>query len=263
VKALLTQQEPRHPVGVSEDSSRIIACLGAMAVIAIAGLLVPARDWLDTTNVALVLAIVVVGAAVFGGRMAGAITSISAALAFDFFHTPPYYDLRIDDRHDVIAALLLLVMGVTVGQLAALRYGSRHDALLHAQSAARLEAVASVVAAGVGLDTVWAVVRDALVDQLDLAACEFEPVPFGAEYATLGRDGQIEAPTLRYEHGGFSLPPEGVAVPVVAKGELLGRLVLVPRPHRGTSKPQRRVAVALADQLAVAAATWRPRQPLT
>jgi hypothetical protein len=54
-----------------------------------------------------------------------------------------------------------------------------------------------------------------------------------------------------------------VVVPVVAAGRQLGRLLLIPHPHHGTSRAQRRVAIALADQLAVAATRTRPLHPLT
>jgi K+-sensing histidine kinase KdpD len=195
--------------------------------------------------------------------VAGGVTSIAAALSFDYFHTQPYYSLRIDDREDVIAAVLLLVMGVAVGQLAMMRYGSRHELQVHAKGAAHLEDVAAVVAAGANLDEVWPVVRRALVDQLDLVEARFEPAPFSEQYTPLGRDGQIAASSLTYEHGGFTLPAAGVVVPVVAAGRQLGRLLLIPHPHHGTSRAQRRVAIALADQLAVAATRTRPLHPLT
>jgi K+-sensing histidine kinase KdpD len=206
---------------------------------------------------------VVVTAAVFGGRMAGGVTSIAAALSFDYFHTQPFYSLRINDREDIIAAVLLLVMGVAVGQLAVMRQGSRHELQVHAKGAAHLEDVAAVVAAGANLDEVWPVVRRALVDQLDLAGARFEPAPFHDQYTPLARDGQIVASMLTYEHGGFALPEAGVVVPVVADGRQLGRLLLLPQPHHGTTRTQRRVAVALADQLAVAASRTQPLHPLT
>src|SRR5262245_12506281 len=107
-----------------------MAGIGVASAIAIAGLLVPIRDWMGASNVALVLVIVVVAAAILGGRMAGALTSVAAALSFDYFHTQPYYNLRISDREDVIAAVLLLVVGLAVGELAALRAGSRREVLM-------------------------------------------------------------------------------------------------------------------------------------
>jgi hypothetical protein len=248
---------------VLDESPRIFAAGGAIVAVLLGGLLAPARDWLGSANVALALAIVVVGAAILGGRVAGGVTSIAAALSYDYFHTQPYYSLRIDSREDIIAAVLLLVLGVAVGQLALMRSGSRHEVQVQARGAAHLEDVAAVVAAGADLDGAWPVVREALVDQLDLAGARFEPAPFAHHYVPLARNGHIDSPTLSYEPGGFSLPEEGAAVPVVAAGRQLGRLVLVPRPHRGTTRSQRRVAVALADQLAVAASRTQPLHPLT
>jgi K+-sensing histidine kinase KdpD len=248
---------------VADESSRIVAAAGAVVAVLVGGLLAPARDLLGPANVALVLAIVVVGAAIFGGRVAGGVTSIAAALSFDYFQTRPYYSLRIDDREDIIAALLLLVMGVAVGHLALMRAGTRHEVQVQAKGAEHLEDVAAVVAAGADLDEVWPVVRRALINQLDLAGARFEPAPFNSQYTALARDGHIASATLSYEPGGFSLPAEGAAVPVVAGAQQLGRLVLVPQPHSGTTRSQRRVAVALADQLAVAAARTRPLHPLS
>jgi hypothetical protein len=248
---------------VQDESVGLGAGLGAALAIIVAGLLVPIRDWLGTTNVALVLAIVVVGAAIVGGRVAGAVTSVAAALAFDFFHTRPYYTLRINKREDVIAAVLLLVLGITVGELAQLRAGSQRDAERHAKGAARLEDVAAIVAAGASLDEAWPVVRQSLIEQLDLAECRFEVPPFDLPLVEIDRSGKLLSNNLHYESGGFSLPPEGAVIRVSQGHKLLGRLVLVPQAGHGTTRSQRRVGVALADQLAVAAARNRTLHPLT
>ncbi len=232
--------------------------------VALGGALTPVRDWLGSTNVALCFAVVVVGAAIFGGRLAGGVTSIAAAMSFDFFYTKPYYALRIDKREDIIAAALLLVMGVAVGHLAVVRYGSRRDVRVSARGTAYLEDVAVVVAAGADVDEVWPVIRRALIEQLDLAECRFEPSPTHGAMTVLERGGQIASLDLISMHsGGFALPSDGVAVPVVHEGGLLGRLVLVPRPNTGTTRSQRRVAIALADQLGVAAAHTRSLHPLS
>jgi hypothetical protein len=247
-----------RPIAVGQDVPRIFAAGGAVTAVAVAGLLVPLRDAIGAANVALVLAIVVAGAAMLGGSVAGVITSLAASLSFDYFHTEPYFDLRIDKREDIVAAVLLLVLGVAVGVFGSLRNGLRLDAQQQARGAAHLEDVAAVVAAGADLGEAWPVIRRALLDQLDLQSCRFEPVPFEHHYPALGRDGHIDSTVLHYEHGGFALPPDGASVPVVASGHALGRLVLLPVPHRGTTRAQRRVAVALADQLAVAATRSSP-----
>ena len=146
---------------------------------------------------------------------------------------------------------------------ASLRNNVRLDAQRQARGAAHLEDVAAVVAAGADLDEAWPVIRRALLDQLELESCRFEPAPFDGQYPALGRDGHIDSSVLHYEPGGFALPPGGAVVPVVAGGRSLGRLVLMPLPHRGTTRSQRRVAVALADQLAVAANHSAPLHLLT
>ena len=253
----------QSPVFTPQDSSRIFAAGGAIVAVGVAGLLVPIRDALGAPNVALVLAIVVVGTAMLGGSVAGVVTSLGAALSFDYFHTQPYFDLRIDKRDDVVAAGLLLLLGATVGVFTSLQHGVRLNARQLARGAEHLEDVAAVVAAGASVEETWPVIRRALLDQLDLASCRFEPAPFEEQYPVLGRDGHIDSPVLHYEHGGFALPPGGAVVPVVAGTRALGRLVLLPTPHRGTTRAQRRVAVAIADQLAVAASRGGPLHALS
>jgi hypothetical protein len=248
---------------VREESVGLGAGVGAASTILVAGLLVPIRGWLGASNVALVLAILVVGAAIIGGRMAGAVTSVAAALAFDFFHTEPYYTLRIDKREDVIAAVLLLVLGISVGQLAVMRVRSRREADLATRGAVRLEDVAAIVAAGASLDEAWPVVRRCLIEQLELSECRFEVPPFRDSLTEIDRRGKLDTNALHYEAGGFVLPAEGAEIHVVHGGRLLGRLVLVPLKGRGTTRAERRVAVALADQLAVAASRSQTLHPLT
>ena len=168
---------PVRPLGVGpSETARIFAAGGAIVAVTVAGLLVPVRDALGAPNVALVLAIVVAGAAMLGGSVAGVVTSLAASLAFDYFHTEPYFDLRIDKRDDVAAAVLLLVLGGAVGVFASLRNNVRLDAQRQARGAAHLEDVAAVVAAGADLDEAWPVIRRALLDQLAVAANHSAPL---------------------------------------------------------------------------------------
>lgn len=240
-----------------------VASLGAIAAITVAGALVPARSWLGTANVALVLVIVVVAAASLAGRLAGTVTSVVAAISFDFFHTRPYGNLTIDRHEDVVTVVLLLAIGLVVGELAARRTASVRASAVTAASAAGLEAVAAIVAAGRGMSQVWPVVRNVLVDQLGLDSCRFEPTPFADDHAHLERSGRLPGTEHRLAPGGLALPPDGADIAVTHAGRLLGRIVLVPHPGRGTSKPQRRMAVALADQLAVAATCTPVLEPLS
>jgi hypothetical protein len=153
-------------------------------------------------------------------------------------------------------------VGLVVGELASLRLRSRREAREQSQGVHRLERVAAAVAANAAVDRVWALVRDGLVAELDLADARFEPIPFIGRLAELQHSGRVGGPT-EWAPGGFVLPAEGVELEVEHDGHLLGRLVLVPRARTATSIDQRRVAVALADQLAVVLGRARPLAPLS
>jgi hypothetical protein len=78
----------------------------------------------------------------------------------------------------------------------------------------------------------------------------------------LERNGTLSGPLpgtkvahRRFARGGFELPEEGVELPVLTRGNQVGRFVLEPT-GAGTSLEQRVVAVALSDQ--VGSALWSP-----
>ncbi len=228
------------------------AVAGALAALVVAAILSTARDTFGEANVAIVLGLVTVVAAAFGGRAAGACTAVSAAISFNFFHTRPYLSLRVSDRQDLITVGLLVVVGLVVGELSALRRRSRVEVVTQASGAHHLETVASLLADEAPLDAVWPAVRDALTNSLGLSGCRLAPGhPDGAR-PVVERSGAIETRTYRHAPGGMELPIEGVDLPVLHQGRMLGHVVLTPTPGRGTSRDERRVAVALSDLLSVA-----------
>ena len=107
----------RDPSG----ESTIAASIGAIGLMVFAMFLVPLRDFLGAANVAIILLLGVQLLAIIGGRQGGIVGAVVAALSFDFFFTEPYLRLVIDDRHDIITALLLLVAGIGTSELGALR----------------------------------------------------------------------------------------------------------------------------------------------
>ena len=68
---------------------------------------------------ALLLVVVVVAVASIGNRVAGGIAAVWAAIWFDFFFTLPYERFTIRNSADITTAILLLVVGLAVSQLAA------------------------------------------------------------------------------------------------------------------------------------------------
>jgi K+-sensing histidine kinase KdpD len=235
----------------------MIAIIGPIAV---AALLVPLRDDVISTNLALVLVVVVVLAAIAGGRGPGAAAAVVAALSYDFFLTRPYLSLHIESTDEVETALILLAIGLIVGQLVVVVRRGRGAVRRGAHEIAVLHRVSDIAATGSDIDELTRTVEQSVRDLLGLDACWFEPTPYQSLPAHLERGGAVVGAELRVADGGFALPRDGVEIPVMGRGKVQGRLVLMPKERRGTSVEERVVALALADQLGAAlAAETRPR----
>jgi hypothetical protein len=231
--------------------------LGSAAPILVAAALVSVRAHMLNANVALILVLVVVAAAVGGGRAAGAAAAVSAALSFNFFHTEPYLTLEIASADDVETTLLLLAVGLAVGQLASYR---RHPLLTGERPADEIRRIHRVATVGepgrhTSADMIM-VAQTELSELLRLRSCQFEAFPFAHPLPRMERTGVVAVMEYRGPDVGFALPADGTELPVQGRGHVLGRFVLVPQPNTAVTLEQRVVAVAIADQVgAVLAST--------
>jgi K+-sensing histidine kinase KdpD len=226
-------------------------CAAAVVIIFVAGLLVAVRDTIGNTNVALILVVFVVAAAVFGGRLAGITAAAVAAISFNFFHTQPYLTLRVKEGQDVVTVILLLVVGLVVGELALLRQRTRHEVVSQATGAHVLEDVLALLATDAPVEETWNAVRDGIQTALGVRQARFWPGAGRADLPLVTRAGKV-VPTLSTWTGrGFQLP-EVVSLPVVSGRGVLGHIEIDSTPGRSVSIDERRVAVALADILALA-----------
>lgn len=230
---------------------------GAVGSIVVAGLLARVRGSIDPPNVALVLMVVVVAGAVVGGRAAGAVGAITAAMSFDFFHTKPYYSLVISSRADIETAALLLFVGLVVGQMTARARVHRHAIAAGRSEIQRIYSLAQLASQGAPMDTVAESAERELVQLLNLESAKFERPPFEGPLDVMERSGVVLPPrqrivVSRWGQNGFELPWGGVELPVFSRGQQVGRFVLVPVRGVGASLEQRVVAVALADQVGAA-----------
>lgn len=224
--------------------------VGGLAPLLGAILLVPLREDVRNANVALVLVAVVVLVAVGGGREAGAVAAVSSVLWFDLFHTEPYSELRIASSDDLETTLLLLIVGFVVGSIAARGRRARRSAEMSSGEILRIYRLANLAARGDDPADVIMGGQAELMGLLDLQDCRFEAAPYNLGMPVFERSGVVSWPEYhRARKGGLELPPEGVELPVLGRGRLLGRLVLTPTAGVGVSLEQRVVAVALADQV--------------
>lgn len=242
------------------DDRLVAAGLGVAALgpLIVASLLVTVRDHIAGSNAALVFVVVVVLAAALGGRWAGFTAAVVSAMSYDFFLTRPYGSLKIDQGEDIVATVLLLAVGLIVGEVVVWAHRGHRRSKRGQAEIARLHRVAEQVAAGGTARDVLETVQSELTELLSLRSCEFEQPPFGMPLPRLERNGAIDIAQRRILRGEFALPTEGIEIPVLGRGRQLGRLVLEPDPAVGVSIEERVVAIAISDQLGAALAAELP-----
>ena len=231
-------------------TGNIAIAVGPIVALSTAGLLGRFRDTAGATNVALVLTMIVVVAAL-AGRTAGFATAVAAALGFNYFHTQPYHSLRISGARDIVTVCLLVVIGVVVSEIGAWRRRARRQSAERLTTGRALETTTAMLATGQPIDEMWTKIREVLIAELHLVDCRFESKA-NSGLPVLPRSGSIVGRSMHLTRYGFALPPGGVVVPVVARGQTFGEIVLVPDERYGSTHDARALAIALADQYAVA-----------
>jgi hypothetical protein len=235
----------QRPATAISPLAWVVALAGPVVVSAA---LVPLRDNIRTSNVSLVLVLVVVVAALVGGRVGGAVAALVSFASFDFFFTRPYYSFTINARDDIETAVLLLVVGLVVGELVVRNRRSESRAAESRAEVVRVRRLSELAAGGEPAGRLIGIVQGELVTLLPVRGGAFEPVPFRSELPELTHQG------VRIPGSADAEVPEigTVALPVYGGGRPLGRFVL--ELEHGTTGIQlpaedRALAVALADQL--------------
>jgi Domain of unknown function (DUF4118) len=248
-----------HPTDGGPRSARPgpeswILAAAVAAPIATAAVLVPWRGRLDTADNALFLVVAIVAVASTGRRGAAVVAALASALSFDFFLTRPYESFRITRHQDLITEILLLVVGLAVGELAA--RGRRHRAAARQgrHEVALLHSVTELAATGQDPHLVVATAIGELGDLLSLRDCRFSRHLPGDVTAHLTPSGEVRVGLETWSTGDLGLPTRTVDLPVRRGGWLLGHFVLTPTPGRPVPPDRLLVAVAVADQVGAALA---------
>lgn len=217
------------------------------------------EESVTTSTDTLLLVLVVVAAAATGVRAAGVVAALSSAVWFDFFLTEPFGSFTINNREDIEAAVLLLLVGATVTEIAL--WGRRQQA-----SASRREGYLSGVFGTANIVAVQQRSPSVLVDRvaqqiieiLDIDACRFEPIGATSRpSANLDRDGSVAQRGRPVDVDRDGLPSDDlISLDVQLGGVSHGHFLLTSatRVARPTLE-QRRVVVLLADQVAAALAS--------
>lgn len=214
--------------------------VGPFAAIAFAAATATASDDMSVANVALVLAMITVAAALTQWS-AGVLTSIAAALSLNYFHTEPVHSLRMSDGTDVLAVVLLGLLGVGVSAATALRVRRSVVRRHEAGSASVASRLSSSLHAPQPAVELWHGAIDVATPQLAMVDARLE------------RNGTSGLPVVARgsEQDVIVLTEAGAVVPF-RNPRHADQLVLVPRQGLGPITLDRRIVFAFADELELA-----------
>jgi hypothetical protein len=217
--------------------------------------LIPLREQVDNANIALLLVVTVVAVASAGRRTAAVAAALSAAVAFNVFHTQPYGSLWIASGDDIETAVLLLAVGIAVGELALRSRRAKALVVEREQDLRSIAGLGRLVADGEDLDYVLLATASELTHLLHLVDCRFELVaPDDVVLPVIDREGVVRWGPTVWETDRWGLPRDGATIPVWANGRRRGRYVLrapLALPYTGEQLAQ---AVSLVDQAGAAVA---------
>jgi K+-sensing histidine kinase KdpD len=234
---------------------RWLLLAGLVGPLAAGAALIPLRDRIDNTNIALLLVVAVVAVASGGRRLAAVTAAFSAAAAFNLFHTEPYYSLRIHSSDDVVTTALLLAVGIVVGELALHGRRARHVAAQERHDLRSIQGLGRLVAEGEDPAYVLLATASELTHLLHLVDCKFETEASSDRILpVVERDGTVQWGPTTWESERWGLPTDGVTIPVQGHGQVRGRFVLRAPVALPYTKDQLAKAVALVDQAGAALA---------
>jgi Domain of unknown function (DUF4118) len=241
--------------GLAISTGTLLGWTAVAAPVGLAAALTPFRGQLDVADGALLLVVVVVAVACSGRRLAAAVAAVSAALSFDLFLTRPYGSLRITRSSDLLTAILLLVVGLTVGELAARGRRARRDAHDGYGELHWLHSLGEMLAAGDEPHLLMMAAAAQLRQLLALRDCGFTRHELGPITTCVTTDGDVAVGREIWPTGDLGLPTKQVHLPVRGNGKTLGYFVLTPTPGYPVPRQRLLVAVSIADLVGAGLAT--------
>ncbi len=229
-------------------TQRIALVVGPLSALLVAASTSTIRDDVGSTAVGVALALLVTCAALLG-RAPGLATAIVASLSYNYFHTEPVHTFRIHESGDLAIVLLLAVLGLLVGDVMSWRERRLATADARERSARAGREIEDLTERFVPVADAWATGVTALLDEMRLVECRLvHDDPTGIPH--ISRHARPNDPA----DDEFVLPQTGAAFSMPNGRGHLGSLVLVPRPGQGAVRIRRSSVIALADDLALAAA---------
>ena len=159
-----------------------------------------------------------------------------------------YYQFTIRSSADVTTAVLLLLTGLAVSQLAAWARRLKIITVTDAGYLTQIHETASLAKSATIPDVVVNRVKEQLVALLDLEEARFEYGSLLGHPPRLEPDGTVTMGRSRWDVELWGLPAEEVELRTFGNGRYYGRFMLKAKPGSKPSLQARLVAVTLADQ---------------
>jgi two-component system sensor histidine kinase KdpD len=147
----ITSVEPRRPSALWR--SGVVSPLIALLLVAVASDLQVANI-LRASSLAMLMVLAVALVAVSGGRRAAIATTLVNLLIYDYVVIAPRFSLALRDVQSVVTFLVMLIVGLTIGELTHRLRSQAHAALGSEQRAYLLSAFSRNLSAQVGQEQV-------------------------------------------------------------------------------------------------------------
>jgi hypothetical protein len=156
------------------------------------------------------------------------------------------------DTDDIETAVLLLVVGLIVSQLAAHARRLEVVTVTDAEHLRRIHDTADPARTTSSADAVVEHVRRQLTELLGLRTCRFEYGTLMGRPPRLEQDGMVAVGRRRWDVDAAGWPEGDIELRAYGNGHYFGRFMMTPGPGAVPSLKARLVAVTLADQAGAA-----------
>lgn len=232
------------------------------------------ETYLRIPNASATYLVAVVATALVGGTWGAVATAIASFLLYDFFFTDPRFTFTIREPSEWLSVVLLLFIGIVVGQLAALQRSRTEEARAREREAYALFQVSRALATRDSTPAVLPVLCSIVRDQANMARTWIVLESEGRERvaADTGLGGPVAPPpvhtvlrrrpgdepaewVLVHQPGATRRAPDGpdmtaYRVKIEAGGRVLGSLwALRGRGQGAPDRTETRLLAAAADQL--------------
>lgn len=200
-------------------------CLAALGVVAMSAVIHVLQAHAEMSNISLLYFLVVLTVALRLGSGPAIWTSVLSFLAFNYFFVPPVSILTVSDPGEVLALLIFLLTGGSIGQLTTLLRSRAEEAQRRGRDAAALAATTGAVSSELDLhrsleEVLRQVAAVAPILTATVVTGEGEHEQLIARWPSLAEEGTA-LPSSRH-----SLQSTTLEVPLVTDNRALGKLFL-------------------------------------